>query len=108
LRLTKEQVYDLVLTLQEVQPYFSDYYYFSRNCSLLLGKLIESVAPELDLGAVHAVWSTPIGILKRTVERLGDAQTPMFHPSNRTRFLTLYDGLDDEAKDLFDRILATG
>jgi hypothetical protein len=105
LDLSKEQMEDLILSLYEVSSAHSDYYYFSRNCSLLIAKLLETVESRAALSAYYRLWSTPIDVLQRTVNRFGLIDQATFHPSNRTRYLRGYGLLSDELHDVLHEIV---
>lgn len=105
LKLSERQLVDLLLTTREILPFYSDYYYLSRNCSLLLAKLIQTVEPRIKLGAAYRVWSTPFEIMQKLVRELGSANNYIFTPSNRTKYMSMYSSLNVGEEDVMIKIL---
>ncbi len=101
LKLTPDQIDNFILTYFEVRQAWSSYYYLSRNCSLLLTKLLQAASSEVLLSARYRVWATPPDLLKRTITVLGDPQQVIYHPSNRSRYLHQYGMLTEAEREIF-------
>lgn len=106
LNLSRDQLHDLELSLFEVLPTYSDYYYLSRNCSLLIAKLIEAVEPSVQFSAGSRIWTSPIEAMKQLVEALGDSKPSAIRASSRRRYLAKANGLTSEELDLVRRMIS--
>ncbi len=107
LNLTEEQLGDLELSLFEVMPAYSDYYYLSRNCSLLIAKLIEAVEPRVQFSAGSRVWTSPIEAMKQLVQTLGEPKPSSVRASSRRRFLAKSAGLTESEFGLVKSMIDT-
>jgi hypothetical protein len=103
--LSENEKQNFLMTLEEVLPHYSDYYYLSRNCAFLLAKMFETVRPEFSLGVRLRLWSTPVNMLQRIVTEFGQKENFVFRPSNRFRYLEKFRALNPIEVGHFDTIM---
>jgi hypothetical protein len=101
LNLNPEELRHFVLSIDELLPFYSDYYYLSRNCAFLVGKILESVRSTFHLSRRLRLWSTPVDMLQRIVTEFSQATEPNFFPSNRFLYGTRFEQLNNIEQSQF-------
>lgn len=101
LKLTPEEVQQMVLHIWELQGIASDYYFFDENCSFMLLSLLEVARPELRLSDEYwerwSFWVIPADTIG-TVRRSGLIDKVSYRPSQATRISHLAENLPESAR----------
>ncbi len=88
LDLTPQEIRRMLLHLYEIKDYYSDYYFFTRNCSYNLLWLLEVARPSLDLVGQFSYKAIPIDTIK-VVSRAGLIIKRHFRPSSDRKIRAL-------------------
>lgn len=84
LDLSTEEVRRLLMHVYELQNIYSDYFFFSENCSYDLLFLLDAARPGLDLTDRCAWWVIPLDTI-REVKRAGLVREALHRPSRSTK-----------------------
>lgn len=93
LNLTPEELDRMVWHIREMDKIYSDYYFFSENCSYNLLYLIEAARPSVHLTDRFDLAAIPIDTVKAVKEE-GLIEDAEFRPAKATRIDYLIDRLD--------------
>ncbi len=85
LSLSKDQVDRYMLLLFEIRQNHYAYYYFDVNCTYMILKTLDAVAPDAKLAAHAKPWVIPSDGI-RVVHEASLVRDVRFRPSNRTIF----------------------
>ncbi len=88
LDLTPQEIRRMLLHLYEIKDYYSDYYFFTRNCSYNLLWLLEVARPSLDLVGQFSYKAIPIDTIK-VISRAGLIIKRHFRPSSDRKIRAL-------------------
>lgn len=84
LNLTDSELRKMVMHIRELENIYSDYYFFSENCSYHLLYLLEVARPSLHLTDQFGLWVVPIDTVK-LMKQQGLIDDIEFRPSNGTK-----------------------
>jgi hypothetical protein len=98
LNLTESEVRRLLLHMYELQDIYSDYFFFSENCSYNLLFLLDAARPGLHLTDQCAWWVIPLDTI-REIEKAGLIGEVVYRPSKSTRVKHLASLLPDERRE---------
>lgn len=88
--LTEEEVRRMALHTWELKEVFSEYYFFTDNCSYVLLFLIEAARPGLAATQDFFYWVTPLDTVRK-LQEAGLLSPPVYRPSRATRISFLAD-----------------
>ncbi len=104
LDLTPVDVRRLLLMTLDVGPYYINYFYMDENCSYIMLFLIDAARPGLHLAKHFRSIVTPSDTIKLVHEK-GLVSEIRLIPSQRTRFLDIYDRLSPAERKIFETAL---
>lgn len=97
LNLTREEVDRVIRHTWELQNIYSDYYFFTENCSYNALFLLEAGRPTLRLTDQFKRWVIPVDTVK-AIEKAGLFSRTAYRPSSATKIKYLISLLDAERK----------
>lgn len=101
LKLTPKEIERVVLHMFEMQPFYSDYFFTSENCSYNLLWFIEMAREELKLVDKFNYITAPMDSIKE-LEKQGLIERSIFRPSKTTKAKSLYEEIEHkEVAELF-------
>ncbi|MBM3320502.1 MAG: DUF4105 domain-containing protein [Candidatus Eisenbacteria bacterium] len=102
LNLDGDEVRRLLLHMYELQDIYSDYFFFSENCSYNLLFLLDAARPGLRLTDECAWWVIPLDTI-REIKKAGLIGEIVYRPSKSTRVKHLASSLPpDRRKDALE------
>lgn len=103
LNLSEDEIRRMVMHIWEIRDTYSDYYFFTENCSYNLLFMLEAARPALDLTGPYRervrFWVIPADTV-RAVLASGLVDRVKYRPSLATRITTLADEMDDDDQKL--------
>lgn len=99
LNLSPKEIKRLLTHLYEIKDRYSNYYFFTKNCSYNLLWLLEVARPSLDLTKEFNYKAIPIDTIK-AIKRANLIKNRHFRASQNRRFLALLKAKEDAKKDL--------
>ena len=98
LNLSEDEIRRMVMHIWEIRDTYSDYYFFTENCSYNLLFMLEAARPTLDLTDPYRerlrFWVIPADTV-RAVLASGLVDRVKYRPSLATRITTLADTMSD-------------
>ncbi|MDY7031383.1 MAG: DUF4105 domain-containing protein [Thermodesulfobacteriota bacterium] len=99
LNLTEEEVRKMLMHLWELQNIYSQYYFFTENCSFNLLFLLDAARPSLDLTKSFRLSVIPIDTVKEIQEK-GLVVNVDYRPSKSTKIRYIASQLNDIGQKL--------
>ena len=84
LNLADTQVADVLRHVWELRGIYSDYFYFTENCSYNILSLLEFVYPGLRMPVKFQLRTTPMDVIRLLTEEPGIVKSVTFRPSGTT------------------------
>ena len=84
LNLNREEIERLMMHIYELEDIYSDYLFFSENCSYDLLFLLDAARPNLHLTDKCGWWVIPLDTI-REIKKIGLIENLVFRPSKSTK-----------------------
>lgn len=102
LNFTKEETYQMIRHIWEVEPNYSWYYFFTQNCSYKMLWIMESARENLDLQKYFAFHVIPSETIRATVDE-GLVKEYHYIPARSTKLKAYESRLQErDIQDVFD------
>ena len=103
LSLTPAELRRLLAHVYEMEDVYSDYYFFSENCSYDLLFLLDAARPSLRLTDEFGWWVIPLDTI-RAIQRTGLTSEAVYRPSKSTKIMHLAQALPKEQRKAVVRV----
>ncbi len=97
LNLTQKEIDKIILHIQEILPYYSDYFFFKENCSYNLLWFLELARPKSNLVEKFTYKAIPIDTI-REIKRAGFIKSVSYRPSKTKIIKAILSKIEDKEK----------
>jgi hypothetical protein len=107
LRVTQEEIDQLVRHLWELKDVQYTYGFFGDNCAQKLLALVHAIAPQYELLPLRSPAVLPSDVVVRLVDRIGPAGEPTYRPSTWSRYSRLVAELDAGERQQLEQMISS-
>lgn len=102
LKLSAEEVEELIDHILEMEHSHAPYYFMSDNCSYQILKALEVVRPDLNVSARLPIYTIPLDVVKEIAKVPGLVGVPRFQRSLKSDYLDGYSRLTGDQREALD------